>query len=115
MFFNPQDNLFEMYVVMDTPDEEARIHDLEVNLTLRVTGFYHATSPDGHTWTWDPMQAFGEDTSLPWEDLGLATAADAELRDDEVFFFYPSLTTAGGSVLPPLANWPLNLAMRRAF
>ncbi len=112
VFFNPDLELFEMYVVMDTPREEAPIHDLNVNLTLRVTGFYHATSEDGTIWDYDPVQAFSEDTSLPWEDLGLATAADAEYLDGEVFFFYPSLTTQGGSILGELANWPLNLALR---
>ncbi len=114
VFYNPKTDLFEMYVVMDTNEEEARIHDIETNLTLRVTGFYHATSSDGLVWTYDPVQAFSEDTSLPWEDGGLATAADAEYRDGEVFFFYPSFTTQGGSIFANLLNWPLNLAKRQA-
>jgi hypothetical protein len=112
VFFNPELDLFEMYVVMDTPREEALIHNFNVNLALRVSGFYHATSADGMSWEYDPVQAFSEDTSLPWEDLGLATAADAEYLDGEVFFFYPSLTTQGGSILGEIANWPLNLALR---
>ncbi len=113
VFFNPTTELFEMYVVMDTVEEEAQNHDLGANLTLRVTGFYHATSTDGLAWTWDADQAFAEDTSRAWENGGLATGADAELRDDVVWLFYPSFTTEG-QLYPPLLNWVLNLAQRDA-
>jgi hypothetical protein len=111
VFYNPATDLFEMYVVMDTPEEEARVHDLETNLTLRVVGYFHATSPDGDTWTQtSDERAFVEDLSRPWENRGLATGADAELKDGVVYFFYPSFTTMGGSILGNLHNWPLNLA-----
>ncbi|MEO0814499.1 MAG: hypothetical protein AAFY60_16690, partial [Myxococcota bacterium] len=116
VYFNPTLERFEMYVVMDTPEEEAQIHDLGTNLTLRVTGFYHAVSSDGRQWTEvDPSRPqFGEDLGRLWENRGLATGADAELKDGVVYFFYPSFTTEGANYLGTLLNWPVNLAVRRA-
>lgn len=115
VFHNPATGLFEMYVIMDTEEEEAAIHDPIANLTLRVSAYYHATSEDGMLWTYDPVPHLTEDLSLPWEDGGLATGPDAELHDGEVFLFYPTFTSNGqGEVLPGLMNWPVHLATRPA-
>ncbi|MEM6786467.1 MAG: hypothetical protein AAF715_03020 [Myxococcota bacterium] len=111
--FNPSLDAFEMYVVMDTPEEEAEIHDVTANLTLRVVGWFRAVSEDGMTWTPDPERGFCEDLSRPWEDAGVATGADAAIANDTLYFFYPSFTTMGrGTFLPGLMNWPLNVAER---
>ena len=113
VFHNPTLDRFEMYVVMDTPEEEAQIHDMATNLGLRVSAFYHATSKDGLRWTESSATpALAENTSLPSEDRGLATAADAEVKDDVVHLYYPSFTTLGGPGFGTLLNWPLNLATR---
>lgn len=111
VFRNPRKDRFEMYVVMDTPEEEAEIHDMATNLELRVSAFYHATSIDGLTWTESSSDpAFFEDTSYQSENRGLATGADAEYKDGVVYLYYPSFTTLGGSGFGTLLNWPLNLA-----
>ncbi|MEM7135771.1 MAG: hypothetical protein AAF500_04285 [Myxococcota bacterium] len=114
VFYDPELERFEMYVVMDTAEEEVGIHDPATNLGLRVTGWYRAVSTDGTRFVADEVLAFGEDLSFPFENAGLATGADAALRGDQVFLFYPSFTTEGqGHALPGLLNWPLNVAVRR--
>ncbi len=111
VFYNPQEDRLDMYVVMDTLAEEGLRHDYDTNLDLRVKGFFHATSADGMNWTEVSQERiFEEDLSLTSEDRGLATGADAEVKDGIVYFFYPSFTTLGGSVFGSLLNWPLNLA-----
>lgn len=114
VFYNPDTQLFEMYVVIDSPEDEAKIHDFDTNLTLRVAGWYRATSSNGLDWTPSEERVFVEDLDRPWENRGLATGADAIYHDGEVLLFYPSFTTEGGSVLGSVHNWPLNLARARA-
>ncbi|MEL6760948.1 MAG: hypothetical protein AAFP04_11160 [Myxococcota bacterium] len=115
VYYNEGSEQFEMYVVMDTSEEEGPIHDFETNLELRVTGFYRATSQDGMSWTEIDVSSpqFGEDLSRAYEDRGLATGADVVAKDNAVYLFYPSFTTQGGSILGDLLNWPLNLAVRQ--
>ena len=117
VYYNPVARRFEMYVVMDTPDEEREIHDLQTNLTLRVKGFFHAVSEDGMRWTEvDPTRhQFVEDLRRRWENRGLATGADAEIKEGVVYLFYPSFTTEGADFVGTLLGWPMNLAVRRAM
>ena len=114
VYFNHLKNRFEMLFIADTPEEEQEIHDAGTNLELRVKGWYQAHSDDGLSWTLTSNQrVFSENTNLPWENGGFATGADAEVQGDNLFFYYPSFTTRGGSLLGNILNWPLNLATKK--
>lgn len=115
VWYDPIDEEFEMLVILDTPEEEAPIHDFPTNLELRIVGYFHATSQDGLNWEADEeRRVFEQDLSLMWEDGGLATGGDVTYRDGSLWFYYPSLTTQGGGYLGgTLLNWPLNLARAR--
>lgn len=114
VYFNHKRNRFEMIVVADTPAEESEIHDVETNLTLRVKGWYQAHSSNGKDWTYtNTDRVFLEDTDILWENGGLATGGDVAVKNDHLYFYYPSFTSEGGSLLGNLLNWPLNLATKK--
>ena len=97
----------------DSVEDEQQIHTAG-NLGLRVKGWYLASSVDGLNWTSenDDKRVFVENLGLPWEDLGVATGADAEVKEGNLYFFYPSLTSKGGSLFGDIPNWPVNLATK---
>ena len=114
VYFNENSNEYEMLFVGDTPADEGEIHNPLTNLSLRVKGWYGARSTDGFNWQLKSEERlFIENTNLLWENSGVATGADATVKDGNLYFHYPSLTTEGGSVFADILNWPINLATKK--
>ncbi len=112
VLFDPAFNRFEMWFTNDRETETAALP----TRFFTCTGFWHATSPDGITWTPDyTTRALTYHPTLATETYGVLTGVTVARHDGHDWMFYAAWGTDGipdpSEYLVPLQNGTLTPAV----